>query len=248
MIMEMYLLVIISVCFSIIAFIFTIVSILIFSNKVKVFNKTIDYLISPQRERLENIIYRRTQPLTSDPGFFADANHILFDGPLNNDMIIRTTLPDFSFFNDMGINIADIRVNDRLIACLMPFNKRFDKIKYAISSTCERLDYICRRSDDVLIENNTDIRRSIVRLILEAKVVIAVLDGRNPNVFYEIGIAQSMGKLVLMVVNLNSEDSQAHGGRQPVDLLSNRLITYNNVSELQFKLKKTLMAVKYDNR
>jgi hypothetical protein len=81
-------------------------------------------------------------------------------------------------------------------------------------------------------------------MILEAQVVIAVLDGRNPNVFYEIGIAHSMGKLVLMVVNLSREENQW----QEVDLLSNRLITYNNPSELKKKLVKTLEAIHYDDR
>ena len=106
------------------------------------------------------------------------------------------------------------------------------------------MGYKFRRSDDELIEDNTDLRKSIVRMILESRVVIAVLDGRNPNVFYEIGIAHSVGKIVLMVVNINREENK----RPEVDLLSNRLITYNNMKELKEKLVKTLKVIHYDDR
>jgi len=212
------------------------------------YEKSIDGLISPQREYIETILYSDAKPLIQDPGFFSDANHLLFERKKDDDMLIRTKLPDFSFFEDMGIHLEEVKVDDKLVACLMPFNKKFDKVKKSISEACNKLGYKFRRSDDELVSDNTDIRRSIVRLILEAQVVIAVLDGRNPNVFYEIGIAQSMGKLVLMVANLNRDEYQVYGRKQPVDLLSNRLITYNSQSELKENLERTLKAIHYDER
>lgn len=212
------------------------------------YEKSKDGLISPQREYIENIIYSDAKPLTQDPGFFSDANHLLFEKKKEDNMLYRTKLPDFSFFEDMGIHLEEVKIDDKLVACLMPFNKKFDKVKNSISEACNSLGYKARRSDDELISDNTDIRRSIVKLILEAKVVVAVLDGRNPNVFYEIGIAQSMGKLVLMVANLNREEYQVYGRRQPVDLLSNRLITYNSPSELKENLERSLKVIHYDER
>lgn len=213
------------------------------SKKYEEFARKPGDIISPQRAYVENKYYISSTPLTQDPGFFADANHILLDTSKDKDMLYRTKLPDFSFFEDMAIDLADIHVDEKMVMCLMPFHRKFEKTKTAIADACKEMGYKFRRSDDELIEDNTDLRKSIVRMILESRVVIAVLDGRNPNVFYEIGIAHSVGKLVLMVVNLSRENK-----RQEVDLLSNRLITYNNTNELKEKLVKTLKAIHYDDR
>lgn len=213
-------------------------------KKNKDFQAKVGNLINPQREYVENLVYNTNKSLTEDSGFFADTNHILFDPTTGKDMIIRKKLPDFSFFENMGISLPKVNVDEKMAMCLMPFNKRFEKTKKIIEESCVSSGYNFRRSDDELLADNTDIRKTIVKMILEAEVVIAVLDGRNPNVFYEIGIAHSMGKLVLMVVNLSREDSQM----QAVDLLSNRLITYNNPNELRDKLVQTLKAIHYDER
>ena len=216
-------------------------------RKYQEYERTAGNLISPQRDYVERLLYSSANSLIGDPGFFADANHILFDSKRDNSLHISKNLPDFSFYEDMGISIGDIQVDDKMVACLMPFNKRFDRIKKAIADACKQTGYTFRRSDDELIANNTDIRKSIVRMILEANIIVAVLDGRNPNVFYEIGIAQSMGKLVLLVANLNREEYQQTGRKQPVDLLSNRLITYNDTKELKDNLIRTLKQINYDD-
>lgn len=216
-------------------------------RKYNDYEKIAGDLVSPQRDYVEKILYSNTTPLVNDPGFFADANHILFDDTNSKDLHISKKLPDFSFYENMGIDLSTIKVDDKLVVCLMPFNKRFDKVKNAIDDACKRTKYKFRRSDDELIADNTDIRKSIVRMILEARVVVAVLDGRNPNVFYEIGIAQSMGKLVLLVANLNREEYQQSGRKQPIDLLSNRLITYNDPKELTDNLVRTLNQIDYDD-
>ncbi len=229
---------------STIAILFSIVALLQTRRKNKEFQIKIGDLISPQREYVENIVYNSSKPLTEDVGFLADTNHILFDPSSSKDMIIRNKLPDFSFFDNMGINLHNVKIDEKMAMCLMPFNRRYDKTKSIIAEACSIAGYYFKRSDDELLADNTDLRKTIVRMILEAQVVIAVLDGRNPNVFYEIGIAHSMGKLVLMVVNLSREENQW----QEVDLLSNRLITYNNPSELKEKLVKTLKAIQYDDR
>lgn len=212
-------------------------------RKYEEYEKTAGDLISPQREYVEKLLYSKTTPLVNDPGFFADANHILFDGTKSKGLHISNQLPDFSFYEDMGIDLTNIKIDDKLVACLMPFNKRFDKIRTAIEDACKQMNYKFRRSDDELIADNTDIRKSIVKMILEAKIVVAVLDGRNPNVFYEIGIAQSMGKLVLLVANLNRDEYLQSGRKQPIDLLSNRLITYNDPKELKDNIVRTLKQI-----
>ena len=232
------------VIFSTIAVIVSFVSLLMARKKNNDFKAQLGDLISPQREYIENLVYKNSELLTSDYGYLTDANQILLDPSNGKDMIIRTKLPDFSFFEDMGIFLPEVKVDENMVMCLMPFNRRFDKTKAVIEESCHLAGYNFRRSAAELLANNTDLRKTIVKMILEAQVVVAVLDGRNPNVYYEIGVAHSMGKLVLMVVNLSREENRL----LDVDLRSNRLITYNNPSELKEQLVKTLKAIHSDER
>lgn len=195
--------------------------------------------IQYQREILENRVYSAGVLLTTDSGFFKDANHILIDAS-KADMVIKHQIPDYSYFNDMGIELSSLEIDDTLVTCLMPFNNKFNKIYENIKIACSEQKYICKRSDEEFIENNTNLRKYIVELILKAKVVIAVLDGRNPNVFYEIGIAHSMGKLVLLLANIHNKSEI------PVDFQANRLIVYNDMKELRDLLTKALKSVHYD--
>lgn len=192
-----------------------------------------------QREQLENRVYNVSKQFVSDSGFFLDTSHILIDAS-KADMIIKHNVPDYSYFSDLGINLSSIEINDSLIVCLMPFNSRFNNIYDNIKIVSRSQNYICKRSDEEYIANNTNLRKYIVELILKAKIVVAVLDGRNPNVFYEIGIAHSMGKLVLLLANVNSTSEI------PVDFRANRLILYNDMKDLREKLSKTIKAVRYD--
>ncbi len=45
------------------------------------------------------------------------------------------------------------------------------------------------------------ITSQMLRSILDARIVVADLTGRNPNVFYEVAFAQSFGKATILLVN-----------------------------------------------
>jgi nucleoside 2-deoxyribosyltransferase len=68
----------------------------------------------------------------------------------------------------------------------------------------------------------------ILRLIVKARVIVAVIDGRNPNVFYELGIAHALNKVTILV----SSDVQS----APLDLRSRKLIVADSPETLQAKL------------
>jgi hypothetical protein len=58
----------------------------------------------------------------------------------------------------------------------------------------------------------------ITRSIEKAKIIVADLTGRNPNVFYEVGIAHTLNKTVLLLAQ-NIEDV-------PFDLRHRRVLLY----------------------
>jgi len=59
----------------------------------------------------------------------------------------------------------------------------------------------------------------IQRAIAEADVILCDMSGRNPNVFYELGLAHAIGKPVVLVSDNLSD--------VPFDLRHIRIITYD---------------------
>ena len=84
---------------------------------------------------------------------------------------------------------------------IMPFGKRpvspakelidFDEVyRTFITPACVAAGWGCRRVDDVAFSG--PISRQIVRLLASSEVVIADLTSANPNVYFELGIRQSL--------------------------------------------------------
>lgn len=72
-------------------------------------------------------------------------------------------------------------------------------------------------------------------MILQSRFIIVNINGRNPNVFYELGIAQSIGKPTLILSKTINDI--------PFDISSQNMIIYNSSEELESHLHKTLRNV-----
>jgi hypothetical protein len=85
--------------------------------------------------------------------------------------------------------------NEKLVTVMLPFKlkKSFDAVKVA----CDNLVLDCKKADDIW-ENSTFIQ-DIFDLIFTSRVVVADFTGKNPNVFYEVGIAHTLGKTVVPI-------------------------------------------------
>ncbi|MCK4247638.1 MAG: hypothetical protein KAX04_03775, partial [Methanomicrobia archaeon] len=104
---------------------------------------------------------------------------------------------------------------------LMPFKKEQNEIyKSVIKPTVEKNGYICLRADDIY--KSTPIMEDILESIKKANIIIADLTGRNPNVFYELGMAHII-KYPERVILLTKSDEDI-----PFDLASFRHIKYDN--------------------
>jgi hypothetical protein len=69
-----------------------------------------------------------------------------------------------------------------------------DFIKPAVESRC---GFECVRGDDMFGSNV--VMADVLAAIQKSRVVIADLTGRNPNVFYEVGIAHTLDVPVLLI-------------------------------------------------
>ena len=117
------------------------------------------------------------------------------------------------------------------------FHKSFDKTYLTIKDACQSNGYECYRSDTPY--NPGKLLNQIVQLILDSQLIVAVLDGKNPNVFYEIGLAHSIGETVILIANMSNVKDI------PFDLRSDRLLLYSNPKDLKNKLSNILGTIHY---
>ena len=71
---------------------------------------------------------------------------------------------------------------------------RFDRI---YKPTIEKAGFIAKRADD--ISKPTEIMVGIWESIQDASIILADLSEKNPNVFYELGLAHAIAKPVIMI-------------------------------------------------
>lgn len=112
-------------------------------------------------------------------------------------------------------------VNKRLVSAMMPFSSNFDGVYEALGDAANAVGKKCQRADDIW--KHDAIIQDVVSLICESSVVICDLTDRNANVFYEAGIAHSLGKDVILITQ-SADDV-------PFDLRHLRYISYLNNGE-----------------
>lgn len=122
---------------------------------------------------------------------------------------------------------AEIHAEQDLVAVMMPFDARFNNVYATLQQAAAESSMRCQRADDIWINNH--IMDDVINLIWRARVVIADLSSRNPNVFYETGIAHTLGREVIQIAQ-SMEDI-------PFDLRAIRSIAYLNNGEGLERLK-----------
>ena len=112
-------------------------------------------------------------------------------------------------------------IEPTLVSAMMPFHPGFDRVYEALQGLAVAVGFRCRRADDIW--ENPAVMQDVVSLIDRSRVVIADCTGRNPNVFYEIGIAHTLGREVILITQ-NETDI-------PFDLRHLRYLQYLNNGE-----------------
>ena len=88
------------------------------------------------------------------------------------------------------------------------------------------------------------ITKQVIEAIYNAKLVIANLSERNPNVMYELALRHAIGKPVIMIVE--------RGTPVPSDIIMQRTVLYDNdakgVLELQAALKKAEAEIDFKSK
>jgi hypothetical protein len=119
---------------------------------------------------------------------------------------------------------------------IMPFGGWFDS--YYLDIYCPAITkagFNHRRADDLYRPSN--IVQDIWELTKKAKIILADLTNKNPNVFYELGLAHALAKPVIIITETIDDI--------PFDLRSLRIIHYdknqpNWGAKLQSKIEKAI--------
>lgn len=121
-------------------------------------------------------------------------------------------------------------IEPSLVSVMMPFRPGFNAVYAVIKKATEAVSLRCRRADDIW--ENPAVIQDVVSLIDRSNVVICDCTGRNPNVFYEIGIGHTLGRDVILITQ--SDDDI------PFDLRHLRYVKYLNNKEGRADLSERL--------
>ena len=137
-----------------------------------------------------------------------------------------------SIENDIFGDASDDEAYKADIFMAMPFAPDFDEIyEYHIKRAVIDSGYSIKRGDDFFSKRS--IISDVWSGINAAEVIIAECTGRNPNVFYELGIAHALNKATIMLAQ-DIDDV-------PFDIRHLRVIVYENSIPSRDSLEKRLV-------
>ncbi|GAB5398977.1 MAG: hypothetical protein Aureis2KO_05620 [Aureisphaera sp.] len=188
------------------------------------------------RRSLETQMYGINDRLVLNEERWRDVNHLLLrdeylknDSPLMNRSAIRLS----QFLRSNGIQENDLLVDEQLIFILTPFHEKYLKDYQIIREVCSSIGFKAYRGDENYFKS--DIFPEMLKLIVKANLIIANINGRNPNVLYELGIAQALDKPVILI----SKEPE----KLPIDIKSKRFLIYKDDDELRELVREELFNI-----
>lgn len=137
-------------------------------------------------------------------------------------------------------SVPNESVDPKLISVMMPFQKEFLQVYETIKQASISVGFTCMRVDDIW--DHSTVIQDIFSLIFRSYIVVCDFTGKNPNVFYEAGIAHTLGKYVVPITQSEQDI--------PFDLQHHRYAKYLNNNEgltnlnQELKIRFTTLAQK----
>lgn len=124
------------------------------------------------------------------------------------------------------------RVDQELMSVMMPFEGAFADVYATIQAVGQSVGIRVNRADDIWLHNT--IIQDIVTLIDTSRIVVVDCSRKNANVFYECGIAHSLGRSVILIAQSIDD--------VPFDLRHHRALIYLNNGEGRAQLQTRLAS------
>jgi len=135
-------------------------------------------------------------------------------------------------FSPSIFQIPNESVDANLISVMMPFGPELFPVYNSIKQASKNAGFSCKRADDIW--DHSTIIQDVFSLIFQSYIVVCDFTGKNPNVFYEAGIAHTLGKHVVPITQAANDI--------PFDLQHHRYAMYLNNGEGREKLMNELTS------
>lgn len=135
-------------------------------------------------------------------------------------------------FSPSVFEVPEGGVEPDLIAVMTPFAPGFESVFEAIQGAAFMSGFRTLRAKDIW--QHSTVIQDVFSLIFRAHIVVCDFTGKNPNVFYEAGIAHTLGKHVVPITQSPADI--------PFDLQHHRYLHYLNNAEGRAELGKGLAA------
>jgi len=166
---------------------------------------TVEYTLDPDVPPIPNAVLERLAPQLH----FAVNTRGFGDFGTNHWAVKDADLFRVLFTEGVGrikptvFDLPDEPVTEDLVSVMMPFDAGFSRVYAALQRAATDAGMRCSRADDIW--DHDTIIQDVVKLISTARVVICDLSGKNANVFYEAGIAHTLGKEVILIAQHDSD-------------------------------------------
>ena len=135
-------------------------------------------------------------------------------------------------FSPNIFEIPNDSIDTDLISVMMPFDASMSGVYDAVVSAAQQAGFECQRADNIW--DHSTVIQDIFSLIFKSSIVVCDFTGKNPNVFYEAGIAHTLGKHVVPITQSEQD--------VPFDLRHHRFAKYLNNGEGLERLKEDLTS------
>lgn len=175
---------------------------------------------------IKNVLAMDPANLAIMEGYVADK----FGAPVGESISTAPSRSRPISFTPSVFDVPNEPVNPHLVAVMMPFAPQFDGVYETIQLACGDAGFECQRASDIW--NHQIVIQDVFSLIFRAQIVVCDFTGKNANVFYEAGIAHTLGKIVVPLTQ--SKDDI------PFDIQHHRYLPYLWNSEGLAKLRNDL--------
>lgn len=189
------------------------------------------------RTQLDRQLKELNERFASNDDRWRELNHLVLSGQrkpedseANRAYRKGRSLLGSEFLRSHGIEAEQIELRQDLVFVLTPFHEDLNDEFRAIITAGQKYGLKVLRGDEYTAKG--DIFPQLLRFIVEAKIIVANISGRNPNVFYELGIAHALDKQVILVAKSESDI--------PFDVQSKLVVFYSSEKELEERLAVAL--------
>lgn len=181
---------------------------------------------STRRADLEESLINLGMGFQKDAGDFAEVNHLALSGQKINEN------KENKFLSSLGLD-GGVRPKSNQIFVLTPFSDAEKETFAVMRSTLIESGFQVFRGDET---KRSDILQHVVKSMIESQIIIANLNGRNPNVMYELGIAHMLDKPVILTAKVPASIEEI-----PFDLRAKNIILYEDYEALTRSLAKAVL-------